>query len=417
MGIDNDNIIKWGIEALNMKYDYFDYIDKIIENRINDFLTIEKINLSFPNAILVRKTKKKKSIQKVLEIPKIKKKENVWDLLDKITTESEKSSNISDKICKGCQNSGCLYEDNQASTIVCTHCGMVNDEMLDHCAEWRQYNSESNDTESVGRCGMPSNFFFPKSSQGTIMTGINNIRLKRKQKWNSMEYKEKSLNDAFEDITSICVKNNIPKIIIDTAKILCKKISDCKHREGINAGKQIIIRGENRWSIIAACVFRACQMNKSPRSIKEIAKIFGLNCKKVTKGNKHFDRIIRNLDDNTFKLYSSNMDTVEDYVRRHCPKLLGNGYQRNIEIAIRIAQNCCKMKLASDHNPKSIAAASILLMVYYCNLSIDKKEIAEIFGTSSVTITKIFNKISPYIEALIDNDLTNHLIEKFKING
>jgi transcription initiation factor TFIIIB Brf1 subunit/transcription initiation factor TFIIB len=158
-------------------------------------------------------------------------------------------------------------------------------------------------------------------------------------------------------------------------------------------------------------------MNKSPRSIKEIAKIFGLNCKKVTKGNKHFDRIIRNLDDNTFKLYSSNMDTVEDYVRRHCPKLLGNGHQRNIEIAIRIAHNCCRMKLASDHNPQSIAAGSILAMIHYLNLNIDKKKIVNLFETSDVTISKIYNKLEPIIDALVDDEITDHLIKKFKING
>jgi len=228
-----------------------------------------------------------------------------------------------------------------------------------------------------------------------------------------MVYKERSLNQVFEYISEVCSNNNIPKIIVDSAKILYKKISDCKHKYGSNVGKQIIIRGENRVSIIAACVFKACEMNKNPRSVKEIAKYFDLDEKKVTRGNKQFEKIIKNTDDNILQVDNLGTSTAEDYIRRHCPKI----NKENTETAVRISNNCCRMKLASDHNPQSIAAGSILVMVNYCDLNIDKKDIAKLFGTSDVTISKIYNKIVKYVEALVDDDATDYLIEKFKING
>ncbi len=56
-----------------------------------------------------------------------------------------------------------------------------------------------------------------------------------------------------------------------------------KHKSGPNIGKQIIIRGENRISIIAACLFKACEMKQHPRNIKEIADYFQLEDKKSNK--------------------------------------------------------------------------------------------------------------------------------------
>jgi transcription initiation factor TFIIIB Brf1 subunit/transcription initiation factor TFIIB len=412
------------------------------EININISSNVALINI-FPNALLLEESifnksdnsnndKKENDIKK--EPEKI---ENIWDILnqiakennsdalDTLTTESETKNNSNPvenndeieqaKICKGCNSKGTLIEDQQASVIVCSECGMVNEELLDHGPEWRQYNNDDNRGEGVNRCGCPSNFFFPKSSQGTIMAGSSNSRLKRKQKWNSMVYKERSLNQVFEYISQICSKNNIPKIIVDSAKILYKRLSDCKHKTGINVGKQIIIRGENRLSIIAACVFKACEMNKNPRNVKEIAEFFGLDEKKVTKGNKQFEKIMKNADDKNVMLDQFNPNTAEDYIRRHCPKLKIN--KMDMEMAVRIAHNCCKMKLASDHNPQSVAAGSILVMVEYCNLNIDKKDIATLFGTSDVTIGKIYHKIVSYADALVDDAATEHLIKKFKING
>ncbi|QGR53813.1 transcription initiation factor tfiib [Moumouvirus maliensis] len=387
----------------------------------------------FPNAILLGNKKEeneeKINIKKTKEIDiesnDIPENINIWDLVNNLEKKSNQviSDNLlsetdemeQNKICCGCGSKGTLIEDIQTSVIVCSECGVINDELIDRGPEWRQYNNDDGRGEGVNRCGCPSNPFFPKSSQGTIIVGANNSRLKRKQKWNSTVYKERSLNNVFEYIATICSNNNIPKIITDSAKILYKRLSDCKHKSGVNKGKQIIIRGNNRSSIIAACVFKACEMNKYPRSVKEIAQFFGLDEKKVTKGNKHFEKIMKNADDNFIIIDQIDPNTAEDYIKRHCPKLkISKPYA---EMAVRIANNCCRMKLASDHGPLALAAASILVMANYYSLNIDKKVIARLIGTSDVTIGKIYNKIAPYCQALVDNEATDYLIKKFKING
>lgn len=428
-----DNSYKNNNQLCNVDYDDNDYI--VVLTRYKDLFKSNTIKIKtckadsilniFPNALLIED---KKITPKIIETPQITKKnkinpkvDDVWNIIEnlELTNSSDRLSEIKsdsyDKsICKGCGAIDKFIEDQSASAIYCTECGLMSEELLDHGPEWRQYSDDSR-ADTVGRCGCPSNFFFPKSSQGTSMAGVGNLRLKRKQTWNSMIYKEISLNGVFELITKICTKNKIPKIIIDTAKIMYKKINDCKHKSGINAGKQVIIRGENRTSIIAACVFKACETNKSPRSVKEIANYFDLDEKKITKGNKQFDKLLKNSDDKKIIMDQFNGNTAEDYIRRHCSKLKFS--QSEIELAVKISNNCCKMKLAADHNPSSIAAGSILLMIEQMGSNIDRKDVAKVFSTSDVTIGKIYNKISMYSNALSSNKLTNYLIDKLKING
>ncbi len=347
--------------------------------------------------------------------------ENIWDILNQIKSDSqiettEKKNSDDGIVCKGCGEKDSFSEDVVMSVIVCIKCGMIYEEILDHNPEWRQYNNDDSRNDNVNRCGCPSNFFFPQSSQGTIMSRCGNSRLKRKQKWNSTVYKERNLTKEFDYLTQICIANKIKKSIIDDAKIMYKKISDCKHKSGKNTGGTIIIRGENRISVMAFCVSKSCESNREPRCNEEIAKMFGLDETKITKGNNIVEKIKRICRDKDLIIFEQlHTSTPEDYVRYHCKNLKIPIQDTNL--AVRISNNCCKMKLATDHNAQSVAAGAILAMVDYCNLDVDKKSIAKLSKISDVTITKIYGKIVPYIEALVDNDATDHIIKVFKING
>lgn len=334
------------------------------------------------------------------------------------SSESEDTNDIVEieekSICETCGAEKNLVEDNTAGAMICANCGILNRDILDYGPEWRQYNNEDNKSDNVSRCGCPTNIFFPSLSQGTIMSGVGNKRLNKKQKWSSTHYKEKSLNDVFTYILNICLKNNISKSVADSAKILYKKFKDCKHQKGPNVDKQIIIRGKNRTSIIAACVYKSCELNKEPRRVKEIAEFFNLEKKKITCGIRYFDEIMGNITENIVLFDNFITDISEDYIRRYSPKLMIK--KKYMECAIRVSYNSTQMKIASDHNPLSIAAGSIYAVIQYYNLAIEKKKVAKIFGTSDVTISKIVNKIYEYIEIIIDNELTAQIIKKFEIN-
>lgn len=341
---------------------------------------------------------------------------NLWEIVKQIKGTNKVESIATKNVCQGCGESDTFIDEVAGSVRVCNNCGMVNEEMLDLNAEWRQYNNDDSRNDNVNRCGCPSNYFFPQSSQGTIMARCGNSRLKRKQKWNATVYKERNMTKEFDYITQVCASNGIIRPIIDCAKILYKKVSDCRHASGKNKGSPMIVRGENRIAIMAVCVSKSCETNREPRSNEEIAEMFGLDTTKITKGKNTLDKMKRMCIENDLVIFDNlHASTPEDYVRFHCRKLKISG--KGTEMAVKVANNCCKMKIATDHNSQSVAASSILAMVDYLNLDVGKKDISELSRTSEVTITKIYSKIVPYIEALVDDDATDHIINVFKING
>jgi transcription initiation factor TFIIB len=326
------------------------------------------------------------------------------DTNSKNDTNSTNSTNDSDTtvdICSNCNTLNSFIIEQKEGFLVCNVCGMIESEQVDYSPEWNSYN---NDGQSSARCGMQTNYFLPKSSLGTTISGSNYNRLKRLQNWGAMPYRERSLFIVLEDITARCQKYNIKKNIIDDAKLMYKKISECQHLKGKNKDKFIIIRGSNRKSLIAACVFYACKLNNNTQSPKEIAKIFDLKITEITKGCKKFLQLIRNYN----SIYKLNSSTPVDFIKRYCNIL--NIHAKDAELAMLIANNIKKLGLASDHTPPSVAAGSILLMSKINNLSLTKKIISKKFSISEVTISKIYKKIEEFNKILVDMEQTEQFV-------
>lgn len=303
-----------------------------------------------------------------------------------------------DKICISCKSND-LVIDNAKGYLVCKDCGVINEEFLDKNHE---FNGDSNGT----RYGCPSNFFFPKSALGTKITSKNFNRLSAIQRQGQMPYKEKSLMEVLERIQSKCKKYNITQTIIDTSKILYKKVSECKHTKGKRKGKNMIMRCINRRSMIAACVFHACKLQKEPRSPKEIADIYDLEIRHVNKGCRKFLDYI----DITSIYFEIKSSQSSDFIERFAKKL--NIEKQYIDKAKDISNNINKLGLATTHEPPSVAAGCILLISNTFNIDISKKNISEIFGISDVTISKTYRKIYPYHKIIMNNEVTNLILDK-----
>jgi glutaredoxin-related protein len=213
---------------------------------------------------------------------------------------------------------------------------------------------------------------------------------------------------VLKDIQKCCRENNIVKCIEDDAKIMFKMVSECKHPSGENKGKFIIIRGSNRKSLIAACVFFACKKKNLTRSPHEIAKIFNLKYTDITKGFKNFLRLIR------LRKVQIEFDcsAPEHFVARYC-KIM-HLKKPMIDNAVMISKNVNKLNIASDHTPPSVATASLLLMIELNGLSITKRAIAHKFKVSEVTITKVHKKIKKYMNLLLNQDEVNKIVENMK---
>jgi transcription initiation factor TFIIB len=318
-----------------------------------------------------------------------------FDDLDSESNEETKvnnkhtQSNISK--CTTCDSKDNIIEDFSLGIVVCKNCGQVLDNIIDSNPEWRSF-EDDNKGDSANRCGFGVSKLLPQSSLGTTIGGGRfKSRIRTLHSWSAMPYRERSLHQVFKQFQEKCTNTGILKCIEDDAKIMYKAISECRHNDGKNKDKFIIIRGKNRISLIAACVFFACKRKGMTRSPKEIADIFDINYTDITRGCKNFQKFIKkgNIDINT------GLSLPEDFVLRFCKDL--HIKEKYIEEATTIAKNIRKMNIASVHTPFSIATSSILLMAEFNNINnINKRKLANKFGVSEVTISKTYKKIEEY---------------------
>jgi transcription initiation factor TFIIB len=331
--------------------------------------------------------------------------DNMLDLIDSM--DSNKSSSIEKTIskytCIGC-NGRNLVQDYSKGCVKCTDCGICTTQIFDENPEWSLY--EDGKGEATVRCGPATNFFLPKSSLGTTISGKGYSVLKMLQTWNQMPYKERSLSDILQHLEQVCKKNNLPKSVIDNVKILYKQIHDLKYETEEKKDKSVIIRGDNRTGIYGACVYYGAQLQGYSRQVKEIATMLETTIKVITKGIRKFNDLMKK--NSLINTISST--TPNDHIERFCQKLkLKKEQVQQIKI---ISNNITKLYLASNHQPTSIAAGAILVYSNIYGVDIQKKTISEIFEISNVTIDKIYRKILPFRKVIVSDEMTTFVKNK-----
>lgn len=330
--------------------------------------------------------------------------DDLYNLIDGMNDDNiniNTNEEIDEDICPNCESVN-LVEDFSQGINICTDCGQVVSMILDKKPEWNNYE----DGEEIGRCSMPTNPLLPQSSLGTRMHCWGMI--KKLHDWSSMPYRERMLNEVFKEIVSKCQAGNIIKCIEDDAKILFKHISDSKYKVPNGKDRYIIIRGANRKSLIAACVFYACKRNGDARSPMEIANIFEMKYTDITKGCKTFQKIMSKKKMDLQTKTSSPGQFVERYAKRLKLK------RDMIEIAKKIAENATKLGIGSDHTSLSIGVGAIMLMIDIKDLDFTKKYIAAKFNVSEVTVTKTHRKLKEYSQLLMCDAAVNKIVADIK---
>ena len=350
--------------------------------------------------------------------------DNLWNILDNFSNTKSSETDINIKKCSECGSLNLVFSFGHNS-CVCSDCGIESNEIIEENSDWNNYDDNKYDSN---KNNISISAFFPKSSLGTMINIPGYSKVKMLRNWSHIPYKERSLAEVLNDIDNKCKKYKITKAVIDNAKILYKNIREIKHENGKD--KTVIIRGINRKQIIAACLYFGAILQKSPRSTKEIAEIFNLELKQITKGCRKFLEIMKD----NYIVFDIKPFHGTDFIRRFGMKL--HLSKQLLDLAEIIANNSTKLDLITDHQATSIAAASILLASIINNnnisnntiniiedsnyqqitiqndLLINKKKISEIFNISDVTITKTYKKLLPYKDIIIDYDITNKFYDK-----
>ena len=319
--------------------------------------------------------------------------DELYKTLDEVNEQSDKKEK-EDKCCSNIGNY--IYTE---AEIKCKCCNKIIEDIL-NVPEWRYYGSQDSKKSDPTRCGMPVNLLLPGSSLGTSINNKGNIydRISTRQNWNSMPYKERSKYKVFIEISEKCNENKLPNIICETTKSLYSVISDTK-----------ISRGKNRRGIIAACMFNACKECKVPRSIKEIAKMFDMDSKILTKGCKNYTEISRLNKWNVIRDNDYGTINLDDFIERFCHNISIS--EKDMEIIKYISKTCRSLNLIYDNTPPAMAAGCIYLHIQLKNMDISKKIISDSCNISEVTINKCYKKLYE------TKELMSHIQSKYVLTA
>jgi transcription initiation factor TFIIB len=353
--------------------------------------------------------------------------------------------------CSTCEDDAAIEE--IGVEVVCTRCGTIIDVPLECGAEYRWFSA---DTSSGGggadpsRCGFPVNHLMPESSLGTLIIGKNNSqvmrRIKRYHMWNLMPYRERTLWTIFESLQVRATNAGISTAVLEESKELYAQLT-----------ASAICRGQaQRDSILAACLWEALKRHETPRMPKDIADVFNIPLKQVTKGIKQFQHLfaIRTSGGQT-DTYANPMhkDSEKEKEKEKeggdgsapAPKetadaIVARAYQRravwqktaarttsyedfivpfltNLSIARHVAPTletlvrsvCAKTEelgVVPENTPPSLTASVISFCASYLGLTLDNAEIARVCGISAVTIQKCLKRLAPWKDKLFA-DVTN----------
>ncbi|KAK7681591.1 hypothetical protein QCA50_015324 [Cerrena zonata] len=181
-------------------------------------------------------------------------------------------------ICPDCKDPHPnIIEEYSSGDLVCGSCGLVlGDRIVDDRSEWRTFaDNDGDDPSRVGTVVDPlmlgmeqldTDISFKDNHSGVAR------ELRRAVARSSGTRTQRTLVQAFNDITAFCDQFSMPKTIADFAKQLFKR-----------AAEEKLLRARSQQGIIAACVFIACRHAGVDRTFKEIADLARIDKKVLGK--------------------------------------------------------------------------------------------------------------------------------------
>jgi transcription initiation factor TFIIB len=343
--------------------------------------------------------------------------------MDLIEWEDERG-----QLCDLCEDDSAIETD--GSEVVCKRCGTVIDVPLEWSAEYRWYANDSTGSDP-SRCGFPVNHLMPESSLGTIFLNARSPamrRIARYHSWNIRPYRERTLWSIFDGLAIRSSNAGIGSAPIEEAKELFAQLTASDS-----------CRGESqRNSMLAACLWEALKRHGSPRVPKDVADIFQISIRDVTRGIKQFQHVLAmrtsgQLTD-TYANPSAKAATDKKESESESPEvLMARAMQRraiwqktaspttsyenfikpfltnlsasNTPALESLVRHVCAraevLNVVPENTPPSLTASVIAFCCDHMGIKMDHGDIARICGISPVTIQKCLKRMQPSKEKLL----------------
>jgi transcription initiation factor TFIIIB Brf1 subunit/transcription initiation factor TFIIB len=303
----------------------------------------------------------------------------IWSDLDQLLHKQNEEKPVNRNFCRECTGVKIITPEGLPT---CSECGLVEDNFVDDTPEWTSGITDDGRVNDPSRCGNPNvnpELFSQSWGKGTIISTqrSSTYENKRMAKINfhmSMNHKDRSLFHAYRDIDEAC--HTLPDVVLKDAKMMYRKFNDEK-----------LTRGAVRLGIKANCVLYACRLAQFPRTTKEIADMFGIQSKDISRTTQIFKDTIMGITEKNY------VTKAYDVMQR-----LLNSF----EVSREERYNCNKMCSATDDcvelmskTPNSVASAIIYIVL---SPGVTKADVCEKCSVSVPTLNKIENIIKKHLE-------------------
>src|SRR5210317_795639 len=303
----------------------------------------------------------------------------IWSELDALLPKENDEKPVNKNICRECSDVKVISPEGLPT---CSGCGLVDSYFIDDTAEWTSGVTDDGKVNDPSRCGNPNpnpELFSQNWGKGTIISTqhASTYENKRMAKINfhmSMNHNDRSLFHAYKDIDEAC--HTLPESILKDAKMMYRKFNEEK-----------LTRGAVRLGSKANCVLYACRLAKHPRTTKEIADMFGIQSKDISRTTQMFKEVIMGMTEKNYVTKSF------DVMNR-----LLNSFDVTREERLQCNKMCNKIDDCVDlmsKTPNSVASAIIYIVL---GGKVKKNILCEKCSVSVPTLNKIESIIKKHLE-------------------
>ena len=287
------------------------------------------------------------------------------------------NNNLGKQRCPSCTKAKMVL-DETTGELFCSYCGFVETEKITEGGpEWRSFSNDGGDRSRVGAgtsitmhdMGLSTIIGVQnKDATGKPLESSMKKSIERLRTWDSRSQahssSERNLRQALSEMDKLKDKLTLTDNVIEKAAYIYRKAIERK-----------LVKGRSIHGLVAACIYAACRMTETPRTLDDIAEGINIKRKDVARS---YRIIFRELD-----LKIPVADPVKGVSRIASLAGLGEATKRKALILLNKAK---KIGMVAGKDPMGIAAAALYLACISTGGSKTQKEISIASGVTEVTI-------------------------------
>lgn len=283
-----------------------------------------------------------------------------------------------------------LVTDLESGEIACSKCGSVSsDRVQESRAEWRTFDSESNDRSRVGS---PTTLAYHDMGLATVIGKENrdssgrqldpsmNASIQRLRTWDFRSQvhspTHRNLMHAFSELGRLKDKLGLSDAIMEKTAYVYRK-----------AQEKQLVRGRSTSSILAAAIYAVCREMGASRTLKDVANATDIKRKAISR---------------SYRILVLELDIKVPLVDpMKCIAKIANGAKLS-EKTKRMAMDTMKYLIGKEISagklPMGLAATVLYMSCLANGESKTQKDIADMAGVTEVTIRNRFKDLKAKLE-------------------